>query len=159
MSGVALENDTYAPDFELPNQFGELIRLSEFHGVKPVVLVFFPLAFSNVCTGELCALSENLALFDDASVELLAISVDSKHTLRSFAERQGYKFNFLADFWPHGAVAKEYGVFLDEQGYANRATFVIDKAGIIRDSFITAPSQPRDIEAYRDALTEVLAAH
>lgn len=154
---MALENDTYAPDFELPNQFGEPIRLSDFHGVKPVVLCFFPLAFSNVCTGELCALSDNIALFADASVELLAVSVDSKHTLRAFAEQKGYNFNLLADFWPHGDVAKEYGVFLDQQGYANRATFVIDKAGIIRDSFITAPSQPREIDAYRDALAEVLA--
>lgn len=156
---MALENDTQAPDFELPNQFGELIRLSDFHGVKPVVLCFFPLAFSKVCTGELCALSENLTIFDDSEVELLAISVDSKHTLRAFAEEMGYSFNLLADFWPHGAVAKEYGVFLDDPGYANRATFLIDTAGIIRDSFITAPSQPRDIESYRDALAEVLAAN
>ncbi len=156
---MALENDTQAPDFELPNQFGERIRLSDFHGVKPVVLCFFPLAFSNVCTGELCALRDNLALFQDANVELLAISVDSKHTLRAFAEAEGYTFSLLADFWPHGAVAKEYGVFIPESGYANRATFVIDKQGIIRDSIITAPGQPRDLESYREALDEVLSAH
>ncbi len=156
---MALENDTQAPDFELPNQFGELIRLSDFHGVKPVVLCFFPLAFSKVCTSELCALSDNIGMFADSSVELLAISVDSKHTLRAFAEQMGYGFNLLADFWPHGDVAKEYGVFLSEPGYANRATFVIDKSGIIRDSFISAPSQPRDIEEYREALADVLAVH
>lgn len=156
---MALENDTQAPDFELLNQFGEPIRLSDFHGVKPVVLVFFPLAFSRVCSGELCALSENLSLFDDAQVELLAVSVDSRHALRAFAEQRDYHFNLLSDFWPHGDVAKMYGVFLSEVGYANRATFVIDKAGIIRDSFITAPSEPRDLDAYREALAEVLAVH
>ena len=118
---MALENDTQAPDFDLANQFGERVRLSDFRGVKAVALVFFPLAFSGVCTGELCALRDNLDLFTDHDVELLGVSVDSKATLRAFAEQEGYDFPLLADFWPHGAVAKEYGVFLDEKGFANRA--------------------------------------
>ena len=152
---MALENDTQAPDFELPNQFGEHIRLSEFRGKKPVALVFYPLAFSSTCTSELCELRDNLALFSDNSVELIGISVDSKATQRAFAEKEGYKFNLLADFWPHGAVAKEYGVFLDEKGYANRATFLIDTHGIIRASFITAPGEARSIADYRAALAEL----
>ena len=126
---MALENDTQAPDFDLANQFGEHVRLSDFRGVKPVALVFFPLAFSGVCTGELCALRDNLDIFADHDVELLGISVDSKATLRAFAEQEGYDFQLLADFWPHGAVAKEYGVFLEEKGFANRVTFVIGKDG------------------------------
>ena len=153
---MALENDTQAPDFDLANQYGEHVRLSDFRGVKPVVLVFFPLAFSGVCTGELCALRDNLDLFKDHDVELLGISVDSKASLRSFAEQEGYDFPLLADFWPHGAVAKEYGVFLEEKGFANRATFVIDVKGVIRASFITAPGEARSIEEYRAALDEVL---
>lgn len=152
---MALENDTRAPDFDLPNQFGQRVRLSDFRGVKPVALVFFPLAFSGVCTGELCALRDNLALFVDADVELIGVSVDSKATLRAFAEQQGFDFPLLADFWPHGAVAREYGVFLEEKGFANRATFVIDTKGIIRSSFITAPGEPRSIEEYRAALESV----
>jgi peroxiredoxin len=152
---MALENDTQAPDFDLPNQFGEHVRLSDFRGVKPVALVFFPLAFSGVCTGELCELRDNLDLFVDHDVELLGISVDSKASLRAWAEREGYDFQLLADFWPHGAVAKEYGVFLEEKGFANRATFVIDARGVIRASFITAPGEPRSIEEYRLALDEV----
>lgn len=152
---MALENDTQAPDFDLPNQFGERVRLSDFRGVRAVALVFFPLAFSGVCTGELCALRDNLDLFSDHEVELLGISVDSKATLRAFAEQEGYDFQLLADFWPHGAVAKEYGVFLEEKGFANRATFVIDVKGVIRASFITAPGEPRSIEEYRAALDEV----
>ncbi|MGG6549059.1 UNVERIFIED_CONTAM: redoxin domain-containing protein, partial [Prevotella sp. 15_C9] len=85
-------------------------------------LVFFPLAFSSGCTNELCALQDNIAMFEDQRVELIGISVDSKATLRSFAEANGYDFELLADFWPHGAVSKEYGVFLDKKGFATRAT-------------------------------------
>lgn len=152
---MALENDTSAPDFELANQFGERIRLSEFRGKHPVALVFFPLAFSGTCTGELCELRDNLALFAEAGVQLLGISVDSKHTLRAWADAQGYDFPLLADFWPHGQVAKEYGVFLPEKGFANRATFLIDRGGVIRASFITAPGEARPLAAYRDAVAEL----
>ncbi|MCU1596424.1 MAG: mycoredoxin-dependent peroxiredoxin [Actinomycetota bacterium] len=155
---MALVNDTKAPDFELANQFGEHVRLSDFLGKKPVTLVFFPLSFSSTCTSELCTLRDNLALFKQNGVELIGISVDSKATLRSFAEQEGYDFTLLADFWPHGAVSKEYGVFLEEKGYANRATFVIDTRGIIRASFITEPGQPRSLEDYRLALDTVLPA-
>src|SRR6188768_2840354 len=114
---MALEKDTTAPDFELPNQFGEHVRLHDFRGKKAVALVFFPLAFSSTCTTEWCELRDNLNLFRSDSVELLGISVDSKATLRAFAETQGYEFTLLADFWPHGDVAKEYGVFLESKGF------------------------------------------
>ena len=154
---MALENDTQAPDFELVNQYGQTVRLSDFRGKKAVAIVFFPLAFSGTCTGELCALRDNLALFEDHRVELLGVSVDSKYTLRAWAEQEGYDFALLADFWPHGAVAKEYGVFLEQKGFANRATFVIDVNGVIRASFITAPGEARSIEAYREALADVLS--
>lgn len=152
---MALVDDTTAPDFDLPNQFGEHIRLSDFRGRKAVALVFFPLAFSSTCTSELCELRDNLSLFDTDHVELLAVSVDSKATLKAFADHEGYSFNLLADFWPHGAVAKEYGVFLDHKGFANRASFLIDLNGIIRASFITEPGQARSLEAYRAALDEL----
>ena len=155
---MALENDTQAPDFELVSQYGERISLSRYRGEKSVALVFFPLAFSGICSGELCELRDNLALFADNSVELIGISVDSRHTLRAWGDREGYGFSLLADFWPHGAVAKEYGVFLDDKGFANRATFLIDPDGIIRASFITAPGQARSLEAYRAALDELQPA-
>ncbi len=152
---MALANDTKAPDFELANQFGEHVRLGEFRGKKPVALVFFPLAFSSTCTTELCELRDNLALFKQSGVELIGISVDSKATLRAWAEHEGYDFTLLADFWPHGDVAKEYGVFIDEKGFANRATFLIDIEGFIRASFITAPGQARSLEDYRAALEDL----
>jgi len=152
---MALANDTTAPDLELPNQFGEHIRLRDFRGRKAVALVFFPLAFSSTCTTELCDLRDNLNLFQNDMVELIGISVDSKATLRAFAEAEGYNFTLLADFWPHGEVSKEYGVFLDAKGFANRATFLIDIDGVIRASFVTAPGQPRSIDEYTAALAEL----
>ena len=155
---MALENDTQAPDFELANQFGEHVRLGEFKGKKPVALVFFPLAFSSTCTSELCGLSENLAMFKSNGVELIGISADSKATLRAFAEAEGYDFTLLADFWPHGEVSREYGVFLPEKGFANRATFLIDIDGVIRATFVTAPGQARSIEEYTRALRDLHAA-
>lgn len=147
--------NTFAPDFELSNQFGERIRLSDFRGKKPVALVFFPLAFSSTCTSELCELRDNLEVFASSGVELIGISVDSKATQRAFAEKEGYDFMLLADFWPHGEVAREYGVFIEEKGYANRATFLIDREGGIHSSFVTSPGEARSLDAYRAAVAEL----
>jgi len=141
-----------APDFSLANQFGETVTLSQFRGEKPVVIVFYPLSFSGICTGELCELRDDIAKFERAGVELLAISVDSKFVQKRFAEQEGYKFSVLADFWPHGAVAEAYGVFMPENGFANRATFVINKDGALAAKFITAPGQARDAGDYDRAL-------
>ena len=152
---MSVENDTEAPDFELPNQFGEPVRLSDYRGTSAVALVFFPLAFSRTCTGELCELRDNVALFADADVKLMAVSVDSKWSLRAWAEQEGFDFELLADFWPHGEVARAYDVFLDEQGYANRATFLIDEGGIVRTSFVTAPGEARPLSFYRSAISEL----
>ncbi len=141
-----------APDFSLANQFGETVTLSEFKGKKNLVIVFYPLSFSGICTGELCELRDNFAQFERADVELLAVSVDSKYVQKAFAENEGYKFSVLADFWPHGAVAKEYGVFIEENGFSNRATFVIDKDGNLVAKFVTAPGQARSLDEYEKAL-------
>ena len=141
-----------APDFSLINQFGETVTLSEFRGKKNVVLVFYPLSFSGICTGELCELRDNFSQFERAEVELLAISVDSKFVQKLFAEHEGYKFSVLADFWPHGGVAKDYGVFIEESGIANRATFVINKDGVLVAKFVTAPGQARSLGDYEKAL-------
>lgn len=144
-----------APDFELVNQHGETVKLSEFRGVKPVVLVFYPLSFSGICTGELCELRDNFAQFADANVELLAISVDSKFVQKKFADQEGYDFSVLADFWPHGAVASAYGVFLEDSGISNRATFVINKEGVLVSKFVTAPGQARSLDEYKRALASL----
>jgi peroxiredoxin len=144
-----------APDFDLVNQFGENVKLSDFRGKKPVVLVFYPLSFSGICTGELCELRDNFAKFESENVELLAISVDSKFVQKQFADHEGYKFSVLADFWPHGAVAQSYGVFLEEAGISNRATFVINKDGELVAKFVTAPGQARSLSEYERALASL----
>jgi peroxiredoxin len=149
---MSVEVGQLAPDFELANQNGESIKLSSFRGVKPVVLVFYPLSFSGTCTGELCELRDNFGAFESAEAELLAISVDSKFTQKKFAEHENYQFNVLADFWPHGGVAKAYGVFLEENGFANRATFLIDKDGKVAAKFVTAPGEARPLSRYMEAL-------
>lgn len=145
----------HAPDFELVNQYGENVKLSDFRGKKPVVLVFYPLSFSGICTGELCEIRDNFAKFDKENVELLAISVDSKYVQKQFAEHEGYKFSVLADFWPHGAVAQAYGVFLEDNGFSNRATFVINTEGELVAKFVTAPGQARSLDEYDRALASL----
>jgi len=144
-----------APDFTLRDQFGRTVTLSGFRAVSPVAIVFFPLAFTGTCTGELCALRDNLSVFADAGVALLCISVDSTATLRVFAEREGCNFPLLADFWPHGQVARQYGAFLDDKGFATRATIVVDAQGIVRASFAVSPGESRPIAAYRTAIGEL----
>lgn len=151
---MSIDIGTPAPNFSLLDQHGAEVRLDDFRG-QPVVLVFYPLAFSGICTGELCTLRDNYAQFSEPGVNLLAISVDSHHTLRAFAEQEGYDFTLLADFWPHGGVAREYGVFIEETGVANRATFVIDGEGIVRGRLVTAPGQARDFAWYQQQLAEL----
>jgi peroxiredoxin len=147
---------TPAPEFTLENQYGEPVALSGLRG-RPVAIVFYPFAFSGLCTGELCGLQDNLSVFEDARARLLAISVDSKYTLRAFAREESFDFDLLADFWPHGAVAERYGVFDPVTGMAQRATFVLDADGIVVDAFRSDPGTPRELDAYRAALAKLPA--
>ncbi|MHA7304004.1 peroxiredoxin [Arthrobacter sp. TMN-49] len=140
-----------APGFSLPNQFGEPISLAGLRGA-PVAIVFYPFAFSGICTGELGELGDNLAVFAAAGVHLLAVSVDSKYTLRAFAAAQGYTFDLLADFWPHGEVASAYGAFDTVRGMSGRSTFLITADGLIADTFSTPTGQARPLERYWQAL-------
>ncbi|MHC6595205.1 peroxiredoxin [Arthrobacter sp. C152] len=140
-----------APDFELANQYGEPVRLSSYRG-QNVALVFYPFAFSGICTGELCEIRDNLAAFEDANAVVLAVSVDSKFSLRAYAAQEGYTFDLLADFWPHGGVAEAYGVFDAASGMAKRATFIIDAEGAVRYSVVNPRGQARDFSEYRSAL-------
>lgn len=141
-----------APDFELSDQHGAKISLSSFKGKKNVVLLFYPFSFTGICTGELCAMRDDLSTFQNDNVELIAISCDSMFTQRVFAEREGYNFPVLADFWPHGAVAQAYGIFDEARGCAIRGTFVIDKEGVIRWQVINAIGDARSLDDYKAAL-------
>ena len=141
-----------APDFELKNQYGELVKLSSFKGNKNVVVLFIPFAFTGTCTGELCAIRDDLAAFQNDNVQVLAISCDSPFTQKIFAEQEGYKFPVLADFWPHGAAAQAYGIFNADLGCALRGTFIIDKAGIIRWSVVNGLGDARNNGDYKSAI-------
>lgn len=149
---MILDVGAIAPDFDLPDQFGAPQRLADRRGVRPVVLVFVPFAFSRTCTGELRELDANAALFAEAGAEVLVASVDAKYALRAWAEAEGVGLTLLSDFWPHGGVAASYGAFDASAGFARRATFVIDEAGVIRASFATGPGEARPLSAYREAL-------
>ena len=152
---MAVEAGQQAPDFELKDQHGEPVRLSSFRGDKNVVLVFYPLAFSGVCSGELCALRDDFPEVTREDVELLTVSVDSTFVLRTWGDRDNFTFRLLSDFWPHGEVARLYGVFDEDKGVATRGTFVIDKTGTIRWQVVNPIPQARDIADYQKALAEL----
>src|ERR687884_2333155 len=123
-----------APDFTLPSTSGNDVTLSTFRGARPVLLAFFPLAFTSVCTAELCAFSEDFDKFAGRGVEILPISVDSVPTLREFKNKLQMKTELLSDF--KREVSRAYGVLNDDRFYANRAYFLIDKAGRVRWFYI-----------------------
>jgi peroxiredoxin len=152
---MAVEVGDEAPDFELKDQHGTPVRLSQFRGAKNVVLVFYPLAFSGVCTGELCGLRDEFPEVDSDDVELLTVSVDSVFTHRAWADAERFEFGLLSDFWPHGDAAARYGVFDDERGVAIRGTFVIDKDGFVRWKVVNPIPQARDIASYQKALASL----
>ena len=149
---MTLSIGSAAPDFELSDQHGNKVSLSSFKGKKNVVLLFIPFAFTGTCTGELCAMRDDLSSFQNDNVELLAVSCDSMFTQRVFAEKEGYNFPVLADFWPHGAVAQSYEIFDDVRGCALRGTFVIDKEGIIRWTVVNGLGDARSNDDYKAAL-------
>lgn len=141
-----------APDFELEDQDRNTVRLSSFRGSKNVVLVFYPLSFTGVCEGELCTLRDSIADFSGDEVQTLAVSVDSGPTHKRWADEQGYQFPLLADFWPHGAVAAQYGVFHEQAGLALRGTFIVDKQGVVAYKVVNAIPDARDAEEYKKVL-------
>ncbi len=143
-----------APDFELSNQYGEPIRLPQLRG-RIAVVVFYPFAFSGVCTSELGELRDNLEAFTAKDAHVLAVSVDSKYTLRAYAQSEDYGFDLLSDFWPHGDVARSYGVFNEAKGMAERGTFIIDRGGVIRYKVVSPVGQARDLAEYLNALDEL----
>lgn len=149
---MLIQTGATAPDFTLSDQNGEELTLSELVTESPVALVFFPLAFSGLCTGELCELRDNLAIFNDAKVRLVGVSVDSVFALKTWAQQEGYEFSILSDFWPHGGVAREYGAFIEERGIATRATVIVGEGLKVLAAFETSPGEARDFGAYREAV-------
>lgn len=123
-----------APDFVMKDQNGKEVKLSDYRGSKNVLLAFFPLAFTPVCSCQIPQYKEDIQKFNDLNTQVLAVSVDSVPAHKAWTDQMGgINYPVLADFYPHGEVAKKYGV-LREQGFSERALFVIDKKGVVRFS-------------------------
>ncbi|MGE2715943.1 peroxiredoxin [Mycolicibacterium litorale] len=153
-----LEPGAEAPDFTLKDQNGQAVTLSDFRGAKDVLLVFFPLAFTGICQGELDEVRDNLPKYENDDTVTLAISVGPPPTHKIWATQSGFTFPVLSDFWPHGAVAQAYGVFNADAGISNRGTFVVDRQGIVRFAEMKGPGEPRDQAVWTEALAALRAA-
>ena len=147
-----LDAGEQAPDFTLKDQNGQPVTLSSFRDAKNVLLVFFPLAFTGICQGELDYLRDHLPTFDNDDTAVLALSVGPPPTHKIWATQSGYLFPVLSDFWPHGAVAQSYGVFNPDAGIANRGTFLVDRDGVVRFAECKEPGEARDQSVWVDAL-------
>jgi peroxiredoxin len=152
---MTVEVGSEAPDFTLNDYNKQPVQLSSFRGDKPVLVVFYPFAFSGICTGELCQLRDEFADYDNKGVQVLGVSVDTPFSLKAWAEQEGYQFPLLSDFWPHGEVARAYGVFNEQAGLAVRGTFLVDKAGVVRFAEVNAPGEARDQQGWKKAVAEL----
>ncbi|MBH0024019.1 redoxin domain-containing protein [Salinibacterium sp. SWN248] len=152
---MTITRGAIAPDFELRNQHGQTVSGQELLSRRAVLVVFIPLAFSPVCTDEVTQLNEWHDVAASAGVEIVVISVDSTATLRAWSEADGIRLSLLSDFWPHGAVAQAFGVFLHDKGFASRTSFLIDKAGIVRDVISSELGEPRLFADYERAIEQL----
>jgi peroxiredoxin len=153
---MAVQIGAEAPDFELRDQNGATVKLSGFRGERAVAVVFYPFAFTGVCEGELCALRDDHSVFTDAGVQVLAVSCDAGPSLKRWAEEQGFDFPMLSDFWPHGEVARSFGVFNEAIGCANRGTFLVGTDGTVVDAFESPDlGTARDAGRYQEALSKL----
>jgi len=153
---MSLSVGDVAPEFSLPDQDRQVVSLTDLRG-RPVLLVFYPFAFSGICTGELCQLRDELTTYTDAGVEVLAISTDPAFSLKAFRAQEGFDFRLLSDFWPHGAVAQAYGVFNEKAGMALRGTFLVDAEGKIAFAEVNGPGDAREQSGWKDAVAGLAA--
>jgi peroxiredoxin (alkyl hydroperoxide reductase subunit C) len=141
-----------APDFDLRDQNNAEVSLATLREEHHVLVVFFPFAFSPICTGELDRVRDDLGSFGNDRVATVAVSVDHPFALKAWARQQRYRLPLLSDFWPHGATARAYGVFQPERGFALRGTFLVDRTGIVRFAEVNQPGEPRDQNVWKRAL-------
>ena len=153
---MSLSVGDVAPEFSLPDQDRQVVSLAELRGT-PVLVVFYPFAFSSICTGELCQLRDELTTYTDAGVRVVAVSTDPVFSLKAWKAQEGFDFPLLSDFWPHGATAQAYGVFNDKAGMALRGTFLVDADGRIAFAEVNSPGDAREQSGWKDAV-QALAA-
>jgi mycoredoxin-dependent peroxiredoxin len=152
---LTLDIGQAAPDFTLRNQHGESVSLHDYAGKQHVVLVFYPFAFSGVCTGELGEIRDAIVDFTDSNAVVLAVSCDSMFALRVFGDREELEFHLLSDFWPHGEVSRLYGVFDEQRGCSGRATFIVDRSGVLRWYVENEVPMARNLDDYREVLSSL----
>ena len=152
---MPIEIGAAAPDFTLPDQYGQDVTLSKVLADKAVLLVFYPFAFSGVCTGELTGFRDNLGDFETDTTTLLTVSCDPMYALRAFADRDGLFFPLLSDYWPHGEVATAYDVFDAEHGHPRRSSYVIGRDGRVAWSIHNEPGAARDLGEQATQLSQV----
>ncbi len=145
-----------APDFTLRDQFGQEVSLSSYRGTKAVAILFYPYAFSGVCTGEMAGIRDRLADFMTFDTEVLAISCDPMFALRAFADADGLNFQLLSDFWPHGEVSRAYDVFDERNGCPRRSSYVVDREGAIRWAVHNAMPEGRDLDEHLRQLADAV---
>ncbi len=141
-----------APDFRTRNQHGESVSLTDLRGA-PAVIVFYPWAFSGICRGELTALRDDHDQFVGAGVRVLGVSCDAMFSLRAYADAEQLPFDLLTDHWPHGAIARSYGIFDEQAGCALRASFVLDAEGVITWRVVNGIGEAREMADLLAALT------
>ena len=126
---MAIAVGQLAPDFTLQNQDKKEVKLSDFTGKKNVVLVWYPLDWSPVCTNEHACFVNDMKSFEGLDAEVLGVSVDSVWSHKAYAEKMGIKYSLLADFHPRGAMSEKYGVYLADKGITGRAIAIVNKGG------------------------------
>jgi peroxiredoxin len=153
---MSLSVGDVAPEFSLPDQDRQVVSLADLRGT-PVLVVFYPFAFSGICTGELCQLRDEISTYTDAGVRVLAVSTDPVFSLKAWKAQESFDFPLLSDFWPHGATAQAYGVFNDKAGMALRGTFLVDAEGKIAFAEVNQPGDAREQSGWKDAVAKLAA--
>ena len=145
-----------APDFELRSHRGGTVRLSDFRGKKNVVVAFHPLAFTPVCATQMTGYEADLRRLHERDATVVGISTDAQPSKTAWAKTLApISFDLLSDFYPHGEVARKYGVFREKDGISERAVFVVDKQGKVAwAKTYDIPEQPNN-EDYMEALTSL----
>jgi peroxiredoxin len=149
---MPLEIGTPAPDFTMRRQSGEKVSLKDLEGNKAMI-VFVPYPFTRTCTAELCQLRDGLESLTESDSRVVVVTTHATATNAEWARREGYEFDILSDYWPHGDVSIRYDAFDETHGYSKRVTYFLDRAGVIRDVVSTdALGEARDYDSYSSIL-------
>jgi len=152
---MAIETGREAPDVTVRNEEGEPLRLADFRGDRAVLLVFHPFSFTDICESEMSELADDLPRYRGADVELISLSCDAPFVRAAWKRELGHPFTYASDFWPHGDAARAFGIFDETLGCARRATFLIDRDGMVRHAVDNPIAERREQQSYHDAVARL----